>query len=109
MSREPIAFCYRGQIMAGRSVEELSATLVDPDWRRKFAEFTDLMELLGDCIIADAYVVPDDLNAAIRLTEAGQSMMDRLTRKHNVNAKDARLMCALTLGHVDLYVDIDLR
>jgi len=93
--------------MAGRSVEELKDEYVDEEWRRKFAEFTDLMELLGDCIISDAYVVPDELNSLIRLSEAGQSVLDRLTRKDKVNPKDARLMCALTLGHVDLYVDIE--
>lgn len=93
--------------MAGRTVDELKAEFVDADWRRKFAEFSDLMELLGDCIISDSYGVPDDLNAAIKLSDAGQVVLDRLTRKDKVNAKDARLMCALTLGHVDLYVDID--
>ena len=93
--------------MPGRSVDELKAEYVDGEWRSKFAEFADLMELLGDCIISDSYVVPDELNAAIKLSESGQSVLDRLTRKDKVNAKDARLMCALTLGHVDLYVDID--
>ncbi|PJJ63868.1 hypothetical protein [Compostimonas suwonensis] len=93
--------------MVGRSVEELSAEFTDPEWREKFAEFSDLMELLGDCIISDSYVVPDEVNAAIKLTESGHAVLDRLTRKDKVNAKDARLMCALTLGHVELFVDID--
>jgi len=93
--------------MTGRSVDELSAEFTELAWRQRFVEFSDLMELLGDCIISDSYVVPDEVNAAIKLTEAGQAVLDRLTRKHNVNAKDARLMCALTLGHVDLFVDID--
>jgi len=65
------------------------------------------MELLGDCIISDSYVVPDEVNTAIKLTESGHAVLDRLTRKDKVNAKDARLMCALTLGHVELFVDID--
>lgn len=93
--------------MTGRSVEDLSAEFTDSAWRHKFAEFSDLMELLGDCIISDSYVVPDEVNAAIKLTETGQAVLDRLTRKDKVNAKDARLMCALALGHVDLFVDID--
>ncbi|MFB7844056.1 hypothetical protein [Microbacterium sp. NPDC056052] len=93
--------------MAGRTVEQLKAEFADDGWRARFVEFCDLMEMLGDSIISDDYVVPDELNAAIRLSEAGQAMMDRLTRKEKVNPKDARLMCALTLGHADLFVDIE--
>jgi hypothetical protein len=93
--------------LTSRSVEELDAEYVDPDWRAKFVAFTDLMELLGDCTISDTYVIADELNAAIRLSEAGQAVQDKLTRKEKVNAKDARLMCALTLGHDELLVDID--
>lgn len=91
----------------GRSVEELKTEYVNEEWLRKFAEFSDLMELLGDCIISDVYVVPDELNSLIKLSPAGQAVLDHLTRKDKVNPKDARLMCALTLGHTDLYVDID--
>jgi len=93
--------------MAGRSVEELRAEFTNPDWRQKFAELSDLMELLGDCIIGDSYVVPDEVNSAIKLTESGHVALGQLTRKEKVNPKDARLMCALTLGHVDLFLDID--
>ncbi|MDQ0646959.1 hypothetical protein QFZ53_001155 [Microbacterium natoriense] len=93
--------------MTGRTVEQLKAEFADNEWRSRFLEICDLMELLGDCIISDDYVVPDELNAAIKLTDAGQAMMDRLTRKDKVNAKDARLMCALTLGHADLFVDVE--
>ena len=70
---------------------------------RQVPRSTNILE----SIISDAYVVPDELNSLIRLSEAGQSVLDRLTRKDKVNPKDARLMCALTLGHVDLYVDIE--
>lgn len=93
--------------MPGRSVEELRSEHTSSSWRQRFAEFSDLMEVLGDCIISDSYVVPDGVNDAIKLTTAGQAVLDRLTRKEKVNPKDARLMCALTLGHTDLFVDID--
>jgi len=65
------------------------------------------MELLRDCIIPDDYVVPDEFNGTIKLSAAGHNVLDRLTRKDKVNPKDARLMCALTLGHSELFVDID--
>ena len=73
----------------------------------KYVDFCDLVEILADSTIADVYVIPDELNAAIRLSDVGSVMLDRLTRKEKVNAKDARLMCALTLGHDELFVDID--
>lgn len=93
--------------MVGRTVEDLKAEHRDEAWRARFVEISDLVELLGDCIIADDYVVPDEFNAAIKLTDAGHAALDRLTRKEKVNAKDARLMCALTLGHDELFVDVD--
>ncbi|QZT56350.1 hypothetical protein [Mycolicibacterium austroafricanum] len=79
----------------------------DPSWRQSYADFCDLMELLGDCTIADGYVVSDDLNNALRLSDQGKTIQDRLVRQHDVNAKDARLMCALTIGHDDIFVDIE--
>ncbi|MBA0048883.1 hypothetical protein [Mycobacterium sp. NPDC050853] len=92
--------------MAGRTVDQLKVDYPDVDWREKFIEFCGLMEALADCIISDNYVVSDELNAAIKLSEAGNKLMGRLLRQ-KVNAKDARLMCALTLGHDEIFVDID--
>lgn len=96
-----------GGTMNARTVEQLKTEYVDTEWRRTFVDFADLMDLLGDCIIDDSYVVPDRLNDAIKLSEAGQVVLDKLTRKEKVNAKDGRLMCALTLGHSDLLVDLN--
>lgn len=93
--------------MAGRSVAQLESDYPDTNWRKKFVSFTDLMEILGDCTISDTYIISDKINAAIKLSESGQSILSQLTRKGEVKAKDARLMCALTLGHEDLFVDID--
>ncbi|KZE89554.1 hypothetical protein [Microbacterium sp. TNHR37B] len=92
--------------MSAKTVEELKVEYADTDWRRRFVAFTDLMDLLGDCIIGDEYVVPDRLNEAIKLSEAGHAILDKLTRKEKVNAKDGRLMCALSLGHTELFVDL---
>lgn len=89
-----------------RTVDQLKAEFTDVEWRRKYVEFCDLVEILVDSTIADDYVVPDEFNSAIKLTDAGNALLDRLSRKEKVNAKDARLMCALTLGHEDLFVDI---
>lgn len=93
--------------MTGRSVESLKIEYSDVEWRRKYCEIFDLMEILGDCIIGDDYVVPNAINSAIKLTLAGQSVQDRLARREKVNAKDARLMCALAVGRSELYIDVE--
>lgn len=93
--------------MATRSAKELMHTYSDHAWRHKFIDFFDLMEILGDCFISDHYTIPDDLNNAIHLSEAGKLVMSRLTRKEKVSPKEARLMCALSIGHEELFVDID--
>ena len=90
-----------------RSVEELKNAYDDNDWRARYVKFMNLVEILRDCIIADDYVVPDEFNSAIKLTEAGNIVLNHLSRKDKVNPKDARLMCALTIGHDDLFIDID--
>jgi hypothetical protein len=93
--------------MGGRSVDELKSAYSDPTWRSRYLDICDLIEILGDCIIPDDFVVSDELNAAIKLSAAGNVVLDRLTRKEKVNAKDARLMCALTIGHSELFIDVD--
>jgi hypothetical protein len=93
--------------MGGRTVDELKLTYSDVRWRSRYLDICALVEILGDCIIPDDFVVPDELNAALKLTSAGNVVLDRLTRKDKVNAKDARLMCVLTIGHDELFIDID--
>lgn len=93
--------------MAQRSVEQLKAEYPDTEWRRKFAAVCDLIEILGDCSIADTYTISDPLNEAVTLTPAGAAVRDRLIRKEKIAPKEAKLMCFLTLGHDELYVDIE--
>lgn len=89
-----------------KSVRELAAEHSDETWREHFTDFSDLMDVLADCIISNEYSIPDALNNAIALTEAGIDVKGRLIRKEQVPGKEAHLMCALTLGHADLFVDI---
>lgn len=93
--------------MGGKTVEQLKVEYSDLGWQRKYSAYCNLLDMLGDCIIADSYSLSDPLNAALALTKAGSVMKDRLIRKHGVNAKDANLMCALTLGHDELYIDVE--
>ena len=93
--------------MASQDAHELAANYPNEAWRKRFARICDLIEILTDCTIRDNYTISDSLNDAIYLTSAGKSMRDRLIRKEKVDAKEARLMCFLTLGHAELYVDVD--
>lgn len=92
--------------MRSRSAEELHRNYADADWRKKFVHLCDLVEVLADCTIADAYTISDALNDAIQLSPAGVSMRDRLIRKEGVLAKEAKLMCFLTVGHEEIYIDV---
>lgn len=93
--------------MQGLTSKELLQAHQEPDWRAKFADVVDLMELLRDCLIRDSYTIPDPMNNALALTDAGSDLKSRLIRKESVPAKEAHLMCALTLGHDELFVDVE--
>jgi hypothetical protein len=92
--------------MAGTSAKELLATHDDSEWRQRYADIVDLMDLLRDCIIGDDYAVPDAMNTIIALTDAGRDLKSRLIRQESVPGKVAHLLCALTLGHDKLFVDV---
>lgn len=91
--------------MAHIDVDDLKATYPDPVWRARFVQICDLLEMLGDCIIGDNYTISDGLNKAIVLSSAGGAVRDRLVSKHGVHPKEAKLMCALTVGHAELFID----
>jgi hypothetical protein len=90
----------------GLSAKELLEKNPDVAWRQKFTDLADVLQILGDCIIPNDYSIPDELNAAILLTSAGTKLKDHLIRKEDIPAKEAHLMCALSLGHKELFVDV---
>ena len=92
--------------MAHRTAEQLKVEYPDADWRERFTQICDLMEVLGDCTISDKYAISDALNDAVALTPAGVTVRDRLARKEGVPVKEAKLMCALSIGHADLFIDV---
>ncbi|GAA1767035.1 hypothetical protein [Agromyces humatus] len=92
--------------MAGATAEQLLEVHTEKGWRSRFVDVSDLLDILRDCIIADDYTIPDDLNNALILTDRGNSLKSRLIRKEEVPAKEAHLMCALVLGHDELFVDV---
>ncbi|GAB3396185.1 hypothetical protein GCM10027568_29820 [Humibacter soli] len=92
--------------MAGTTAKTLLEIHKDPEWRQRFIEVVDLMDLLADCIIPDKYSVTSAVTTSIALTDAGRDMKGRLIRQEEVPGLEAHLMCALTLGHDQLFVDV---
>lgn len=104
--------------MARTTVDQLAARYTDAGWRARFVDFCRLMEMLGDCLIDDSYKVSDALNEAISLSPTGVETRKRvITRSQGdktaprnaerVQPKDATLMLALTVGHEDLFVNLE--
>lgn len=111
------------------SKEQLLATYADMEWRERFLRIYDLTEMLSECIIRESYAVPDEMNNAIVLTEYGNRYWQELRRKfpskgqgaapppvgkgaatkaaeRQLTPNVARLMCLLTLTHVDVLIDV---
>lgn len=111
------------------SKEQLLEKYSDADWRERFMRIYDLTEMLSECIIRENYTVPDELNNAIALTDYGNQYWQELRRQfpsksHGVTTSPsakgapvkgperhltpnvARLMCLLTLTHVDVLIDV---
>jgi len=93
--------------MGGISADQLLEVHTDEQWRLKFVDLSDLIDILRGCIIGDDYSIPDDLNESLVLTEAGNRLKSRLIRKEDVPAKEAHLMCALSIGHDELFLDVE--
>ncbi len=96
--------------MQGDLSEEVIEALPRQEQRAKFVRFVDLMRLLGDCIIADDYSIPDATNVAIHLSPTGEALRNKVAtakEKDRVPAKEAKLLCALAIGQRQLFVDIE--
>lgn len=88
------------------SANQLLATYPDLEFRKKLFQLYCINDILGECIIADSYKVPQDLYQAIVLTDYGNEIYRQLRRK-NVGHPEAMLLCFLQLVHVDLLVDVE--
>lgn len=79
----------------------------DQEWRASFLRLLNIAALLKRSVIRKDYRVPDDLNNAIYLTDAGSAIAQSLITKHDVPAKDAKMMCFLTLVYREPLVDVE--
>lgn len=87
--------------------EDLAARYTDVEWRSRYLELVNVATLLRNSVIAANYRVPDEFNMALCLSDAGTRLQAALTTKHDVPAKDARLMCLLEIATDELLVDLE--
>jgi hypothetical protein len=90
-----------------RTKAELLSVYADPTWRSRYLEVSDLRDFLRGCILSKGYTIPDSMNNAIHLSEAGSRIQQTLHTKHSVPVKEARVLCFLHLAHVDPLVDLE--
>jgi len=87
--------------------DDLAAEYTDPGWRARYLRLVDVVTLLRQCVIGPSFKIPDRMNSAIVLTEYGARLQSDLTTKHEVPAKEARMMCLLEIAHDEPIVDLD--
>ena len=87
--------------------EELEDAYPDPSWRHSLFETSRILEFLTNCILKEKYKIPDEVNGVVHLTQSGNLLMQRLITKHDVPAKEARLLCLLRLVHREPLVDLE--
>lgn len=93
--------------MERKTGEDLAEQYSDGSWRAKYLQQVSLADLLRHSIIAGNFKIPDRINTAIDLTEYGTRIQHALTTKHEVPAKEARMMCFLEIAHEDVMVDLE--
>lgn len=93
--------------MERRTGEDLAEMYSDESWRAKYMQMVSLVTLLRYSIIPAGYKIPDRMNTAFDLTDYGTRIQHTLTTKHDVPAKEARLMCFLEIAHEEPMVDLD--
>jgi hypothetical protein len=87
--------------------QELAAVYTDEKWRDRLLELLSLVSILRECIIEKTYKPSDALNDAIVLSPEGAKIRSKLILKHDINAKDAKILTLLGMVHIEPLVDID--
>lgn len=90
-----------------RTRADLAAEYTDETWQERFLDLRTLVGLLSHSVIGADFKTSDEVNRTIMLTDSGRKLRDHLITKESVDAKDANLLCLLSLAHVDPLVDID--
>lgn len=74
---------------------------------QQLLDLSHLVEYLHGAILSRSYRIPDDLNGAIGLTRHGRKIQQELVTKHDVPAKEARVMCLLVGTHTEPLIDTE--
>jgi len=93
--------------LARLTKDELLTRYPETASRQRLLDVLQLRTFLVDSILARDYKIPDEINNAIALSPSGTRIHQALITKQHVPAKEARLICFLTLAHVDLLVDLE--
>lgn len=75
--------------------DELARRYPDVEWREKLIDILDLVDLLHECVLGEGYKISDALNESVKLSDEGRAVQTELTTKHEVPAKESRLLCLL--------------
>ncbi|PKQ32216.1 MAG: hypothetical protein CVT62_04110 [Actinobacteria bacterium HGW-Actinobacteria-2] len=93
--------------MTKKTGDDLAAQYTDEDWRARYLQLVDIVTLLRHSIIGSSFKIPDRMNSAFTLTEYGSQIQKDLTTKHDVPAKEARMMCLLEIAHDEPMVNLE--
>lgn len=74
---------------------------------QRLLNVAQLTEFLKDSILKTDYRIPDQLNDAIALTSYGKRIHQELVTKHDVPAKEARVLCLLVAVYTEPLIDIE--
>lgn len=93
--------------MAETSCEKLLLSHASAEWRSKFLLASDIARFLGGCVLSKDYVIPDDMNKAITLSQHGQQVSRQLLKPKDdtVTAKELRLALFLAGYDDELFID----
>jgi len=87
--------------------DQLTAQYASQAWRDSFLKILHVSTLLRRSVIRADYRIPDEMNTAIYLTPAGNSILQTLKTKNDVPVKEAKLMCLLVLAYREPLVDVE--
>lgn len=88
------------------TIEDLESRYSSPEARETIARLVGIIHILTESIISKDYRASTAIGEAIKLTDEGSKVYERLRRK-NVPFPEARLLCLLEMFQPELLIDIE--
>lgn len=89
------------------SKQDLQSRYPDGAWGERLLHIINLTQFLDECILKRNYKIPDALNEAIILSDFGRRVHHELVTKHDVPAKEARVLCLLAAAYTEPLIDVE--